>query len=50
MTSAFPGCAIELVPGSGGVFEVKVDGRKIFSKLKLKRFPSYREIPTLLGD
>jgi len=25
-----------------------VDGRKVFSKLSLKRFPAYQEIPNLL--
>jgi len=25
-----------------------VNGRKVFSKLALKRFPAYQEIPTLL--
>jgi selT/selW/selH-like putative selenoprotein len=37
------------VPSGGGAFEVAVDGRKIFSKLLLKRFPAYQEIPNLLG-
>ncbi len=26
-----------------------VDGRKVFSKLALKRFPNYQEIPGLIG-
>lgn len=26
-----------------------VDGRKLFSKLALKRFPAYQEIPGLIG-
>ena len=33
----------------GGAFEVSIDGKKVFSKLELGRFPAYREIPALLG-
>jgi hypothetical protein len=29
---------------------VRVNDRLVFSKKQLKRFPGYREIPTLLGD
>ena len=49
MTKAFVGSEIQLIPGSGGVFEVRVDDRPVFSKKQLKRFPAYREIPDLLG-
>jgi selT/selW/selH-like putative selenoprotein len=44
----YPEVQIDLVPSKGGAFEVSVDGRKVFSKLALKRFPAYREIPDLL--
>jgi selenoprotein W-related protein len=40
--------AIELVPGSGGVFEVTVDGVLRFSKRALHRFPTDAEIDALL--
>lgn len=33
-----------LVEGHGGAFEVTVDGKKIFSKLKTFRFPEDEEI------
>jgi selT/selW/selH-like putative selenoprotein len=33
-----------LVEGHGGAFEVMVDGKKIFSKLKTFRFPEDEEI------
>jgi selT/selW/selH-like putative selenoprotein len=36
------------VRSSGGAFEITVDGRKVFSKLALKRFPAYQEVPNLL--
>jgi selT/selW/selH-like putative selenoprotein len=31
-------------PGARGSFEVKVDGKTIFSKLSAHRFPEHREI------
>jgi selenoprotein W-related protein len=34
----------KLVAGSGGAFEVTVDGELIFSKLQLGRFPNPGEI------
>jgi selT/selW/selH-like putative selenoprotein len=37
------------VRGSGGCFEVTVDGALVYSKLELGRFPGYREVPQLLG-
>ena len=40
---------IELVKGSGGAFEVSVDGNLVFSKLSTRRFPAYQEIPSLIG-
>jgi len=38
------GLACELVPSSGGVFEVTVDGELIFSKRAQDRFPEHAEI------
>lgn len=32
------------MPGDGGCFEVSVDGKLLFSKLKLERFPDPGEI------
>jgi len=37
-----------LVPGSGGVFEVTVDGKVVFSKKKAGRFPEDGEVLALL--
>jgi selT/selW/selH-like putative selenoprotein len=37
-----------LVEGRGGIFEVAVDGRRIFSKKSAGRFPVPGEILTLL--
>jgi selT/selW/selH-like putative selenoprotein len=38
----------ELIAGSGGVFEVIVDGKKVFSKKALGRFPAPGEIVGLI--
>ena len=37
-----------LIEGSGGVFEVTVDGELIFSKKKEGRFPEHEEILSAL--
>lgn len=42
------GIESELIPGSGGVFEVKVDGKLIFSKSAAGRFPEPDEIVSQL--
>jgi selenoprotein W-related protein len=42
------GAKSELVPSGGGVFEVTVDGKKIFSKKDLGRFPEDGEILSLV--
>jgi len=34
----------EIVRGSGGIFVITVDGKKIFSKKEEGRFPTEREI------
>jgi selT/selW/selH-like putative selenoprotein len=39
----------ELLASSGGVFEVSVDGRLLFSKRAQGRFPDDAEILTALG-
>jgi len=38
------GLQAELIPSSGGVFEVTVDGDLVFSKKALDRFPDPEEI------
>ena len=38
----------ELIQGRGGVFDVVVDGRRIFSKHEAGRFPEEPEILALL--
>ena len=38
----------ELTPGSGGIFDVKLNGETVFSKHQLGRFPKDGEISDLL--
>ena len=39
-----------LVPGTGGVFEVRVDGETIWSREKRGRFPELKELKQLVCD
>lgn len=41
---------VELIPSSGGVFEVDVDGERVFSKEKLGRHAEYEtDVAPFLG-
>jgi len=42
------GTEVTLIAGSGGVFEVEVDGELIFSKRELGRFPEPGEVVSLV--
>lgn len=44
LKQAYPGVDIKMVPSSGGVFEVTVDGRLVFSKKALGRHVEPGEI------
>lgn len=37
-------------PSSGGVFEVTIDGRKVYSKLETDRFPGEQELHHLISE
>jgi selenoprotein W-related protein len=41
---------VELVPSGGGVFEVDLDGERVFSKRELGRFPEEGEIDRKVAD
>ena len=43
-----PDVEVRLVPSSGGVFEVTVDGNLVFSKKALRRHPQPGEIVQLI--
>ncbi|NWG00946.1 MAG: SelT/SelW/SelH family protein [Thermoanaerobaculaceae bacterium] len=47
LRSAF-GIEARLVKGSGGVFDVRVDGKLVFSKHALGRFPEPGEVVGLI--
>jgi selenoprotein W-related protein len=38
------GAEVELIPGTGGVFEITVDGQLKFSKKQTGRFPTDDEV------
>jgi len=40
---------VELVKGVAGVFEITVDGKLVFSKKQLGRFPEDSEIDAIAG-
>jgi selenoprotein W-related protein len=39
---------VELIPGTGGIFEVELNGENIFSKEHAGRFPEENEIESML--
>jgi selenoprotein W-related protein len=41
---------VALRPGSGGVFEIRVDGRALWSRKERGRFPELREVKQLVRD
>lgn len=41
---------VALVPGEGGVFEVRLDGSVLFSRAQVGRFPEAKELKQLLRD
>ena len=40
---------VELIKGVAGVFEITIDGKLVFSKKQLGRFPEDSEIDALVG-
>ena len=41
---------IQLIKGSGGVFEITMDGKLVFSKKRLGRFPTDEELDALVAN
>jgi selenoprotein W-related protein len=41
---------VTLVPGTGGVFEVRVDGAMVWSRATEGRFPEIKELKRLVRD
>lgn len=48
MREAF-GVDAELIQGSGGIFDVIVDGKKVYSKHSTGRFPEPGEVVKAMG-
>jgi selT/selW/selH-like putative selenoprotein len=49
LKKAYPGAEIKLVESSGGLFEVTVDGKLVFSKKALRRHAEPGEVLKLIG-
>ncbi len=41
---------VALVPGKGGIFEVRLDGTTLFSRKEHGRFPESKELKQLIRD
>ncbi len=41
---------VALVPGQGGIFDVSVDGKCVYSKSEQGRFPEAKELKQLVRD
>jgi len=41
---------VTLVPGAGGVFDVRVEGARIWSRQEAGRFPDIKELKQLVRD
>jgi selenoprotein W-related protein len=41
---------LSLVPGTGGIFEVRLNGEVIFSRKEQSRFPESKELKQLVRD
>ena len=45
--SRIDGAEIEMVKGSGGVFEITLDGDLVYSKKATGRFPAWKEVEVI---
>jgi hypothetical protein len=52
LKAKYPDSNIKLIRGGGGIFDVKYDGKLIYSKLNTKgqQFPNDGEISRLIGQ
>ncbi len=41
---------VALIPGAGGIFEVRLEGKSIFSREQQGRFPESKELKQLVRD
>jgi selenoprotein W-related protein len=50
LKQAFPDPEVQLIPSSGGVFEVSVDGKLVFSKKASRRHAEPGEVLRLIRE
>ncbi len=52
LLTTFPGelGEVALVPGTGGVFEIRLDGATVWSRKSQGRFPEIKELKQLVRD
>jgi len=51
LKAKYPDSKIKLIPGGGGIFDVKCDGRLVYSKKNQgKRFPNEGEVTGLIDQ
>jgi selenoprotein W-related protein len=50
LKQSYPDAEVQLIPSSGGVFEVKVDGALVFSKKAIRRHAEPGEVVQLIRD
>lgn len=41
---------LEIVPGTGGIFDVHVDGERVFTKSMLGRYPQPDDVTPLIEE
>ena len=41
---------VDLIPSSGGVFEISLDGKLLYSKQSTGRFPDQQEVEGMLAS
>jgi len=41
---------VTLIPGAGGIFEVRTDGKMLWSRVKERRFPEITELKQIVRD
>jgi selenoprotein W-related protein len=44
------GAEVALVPGTGGIFEVRLNGEQLWNKKQAGRYPEPKEIKQLIRD
>jgi selenoprotein W-related protein len=42
--------SVTLVPGTGGVFEVRMEGERLWSRAEAGRFPDVKELKRIVRD